>query len=494
MTGDSTANRAAAPAAGRGPWTGRIALAAIVAAAFALCAFGLVALLWPTSPRRHQIRLVTDIDPHRQALGEQIRAEGRRHYLDIELSTKDYSALSTLDFTDSANEAKYALAPGGITTRDYRRVRVVTALNYEPLHVLVRPQLAEGGLAGLRGKRVNIGLPTSASYHLSREVLAFVGLLPLPERPAGGYVLDATSPASLQQELGRIETLAGPERAESIARLPDAFLFLAPLPSEFAKRLVVECGYRLLPVPFAEAYCAERLNRPDSTGIRIDRSVLGKALIPPYTYGGDPPVPPRPCPTISAPLLLIAREDADPDAVYRLVETIYDSPLRSDIHPPPLDEQVPPFPFHPGTERFLHRHDPLLTPETTSRIGSIVGGTASFLSGIVGLVTFLRIRKLRRFESYYRELSRIELTARQKLSDPDCPNDAAARRAYLDSRLSALQCRVYHDFARGRLRGENLLADIVGMINDTRESLGTNAVQTEPTPERPDSAKHVAKS
>ncbi len=406
-----------------------------------------MALLWPSPPRTHQIHMVTDVEPHRKLLAQQIREEGRHHHLDLVLSSKNYGSLDALDKADSSSEAKLALVSGGITAREYPRLRVVTVLTYEPLHVLVRPELAEGGWSALRGKRVYLGPRTTASHHLAREVLAFVGLMPTTERGSGGYTLESTSRENLHRELDHIEGLRGPDRAQAVGKLPDAVAFLAPLPSLLARRLAMGFGYHLLPVPFAEAFHLERLNLPNSGGIRIDRSVMGAAVIPRYTYGGDPPVPSKPYPTISAPLLLIAQDDTDPEAVFRLLETIHDSSLTNAIHPPPLGEQVPPFPFHPGAKRFLRRHEPLLSPETTAKLGTLAGGIASFASGSIALLAFLRLQKLRRFASYYREVSSIELIARAKMADPNAPPDPDAR-AHLETRLSALKHRVVEDFRR----------------------------------------------
>jgi hypothetical protein len=325
----------------------------------------------------------------------------------------------------------------------------VTTLTSEPLHVLVRPDLAEKGFAAFRGKRINIGPVTTCSHHLAREVLEFVGLTPSAKSGSAGYVLETTSPEDLDRELGRIESLGDPERAQAIGKLPDAVAFLAPMPSQLAKHLVRGVGYQFLPVPFGEAFCLDRLNPTNPHGVRVDRSALTTSVIPPYTYGADPPVPAKACPTISAPLLLVARDDTDPEALYRLLETVHDSPLTSAIRPPPLREQLYSFPPHAGTERYLRRHDPLVTPEIASTLGRVAGGIGAFASGAIALYTFLRLRKLNRFEAYYREIGQIERVARGLEQDPESPTTPEDLRTHLEKRLSALKCRVLEDFAEG---------------------------------------------
>ena len=205
--------------------------------------------------------------------------------------------------------------------------------------------------------------------------------------------------------------------------------------------------------------------------MRVDRALLSPAEIPAYTYGSDPPQPAKACRTISAPLLLIAEDDLETDAVTRLLETIYDSRLTNVICPPSLREQVHPFPLHPGTERYLRRNDPLLTTETASNYSKLAGGIGAFASGMIALYGFVRLRKLSRFESYYREVGRIERIARGLEVDPDAPSNPADLRAELELRLSNLKCEVLEDFAEGGVKGEGLLAGIIALINDTRDSL-----------------------
>jgi hypothetical protein len=415
--------------------------------------------------------MTTDISRRNVLLAEQIRAEGARHHLDIALTTKEYGTLEALEEIESPSAVKLSLVVGGVTTRDYPHVRTVTTLTKEHLHLLVKPEFAESGIEGLHGKRIFLGPPTAATYHIARDVLAFAGLRPAVEDKNGGYIIDPTPREQALRELIRIGSLGEPARAEAIAPLPDAAVFLAPLPSPFAKQLVTGFGYRLVPLPFAEAYGLDHLNPPTAEGVHIDRSMLTPGVIPAYTYGSNPAEPAKECPTICAPLILVAEDDTNPEAVSLLLETIYESPLTSAIRPPALNEQVHAFPRHPGTERYLHRNDPLLTPEVAYRFGTLGGGMGAFVSGMLALYGFLRLRKLRRFESYYREIEQIEMTARGLQEDPAAPTDVPLLRSRLEERLIALKCKALKDFAEGGLTGEGLMAGIIALINDTRESL-----------------------
>jgi TRAP-type uncharacterized transport system substrate-binding protein len=439
--------------------------------AIAGCLFTVLALLRPSVPRTHEVHLTTDTMLRTASLAEQIRAEGARHHLHIVLTAKEHGTLSALEEVDSPSEMTCALVIGGVTARDYPHVRTVTAVAKEHIHLLVKRELAEQGIAGLRGKRIALGPTTTASYHVARDVLDFVGLLSTIETRGEGYSIDAITPQEGLREMARIEALEEPARAEAIARLPDAVMFLSPLPSPLARRLVRGFGYRLVPLPFAEAYGLDRLNPPGAEGVRIDRSMLTPGVIPAYTYGSDPAEPPKDCPTICAPLILVAQEDVPPEAVSLLLETIHGSSLTNVIRPPALNEQVSAFPRHLGTERYLHRDDPLLTPEVASSFGKLASGIGYFLWGVIAVYGFLRLRNLRRFESYYSEIGQIEMIARGLEIDPAAPTDVPSLRAHLEGRLTDLKCRVLKDFAEGGLRGEGLMAGIIALINDTRESL-----------------------
>jgi TRAP-type uncharacterized transport system substrate-binding protein len=443
------------------------------------------ASLYLLPARTHRLQMVTDVVPLRLQLAELIREEGARHRVELALSPKQHGSLEALDELATPGEFNLALVPGGVKAHDYPGVRQVATLATEPLHVFVRPELAAAGFSGLRGKRIALGPPTTASSHVAQEVLEFVGLRHRAEAASGDYTLVTISPDDLQRELQRLDTLKGPERDSAALVLPDAVLFLAPTPSPLGKYLAHTAGYRLLPIPFAEAFCRERLSPHPSEGVQVDRSVLNPASIPPFTYGHDPATPAEPCLTVGAPLLLVARVDADPEAVARVLEAVYDSPLANAIRPPPLREQVAAFPLHPGTERYLHRNDPLLRSEDLAKLGPLLGGIGALISGLFALYSFLRLRKLRRFEGYYNEIEHIDMLARGVEIDPDAPREVESLKAYLETRLAMIKHRAVTDFAQGGLQGEGLMAGIIALINDTRRSLALMTTASNAAPPTP---------
>jgi TRAP-type uncharacterized transport system substrate-binding protein len=446
-------------------------LAAILVAAASITVSAALRLLRPAAPETLRVHLATDVVPLRIYLAEQLREEAASHQLDLVLSSHHHGSLEALDLVDAPNEFKLALVPGGVKARDYPSVRQVATLTTEPLHVLVRPELASRGLSGLKGKRVAIGPPTTSSHHVALEVLAFVGLTPTGEKGTGGYVAAPDTPEDLLRELERIESLTGPDRAQAIQALPDAVIYFSPIPGIAAGRFVRTAGYRLLPIPFAEAFCLERRRPTDPKGVRIEHALFTATTIPPCTYGANPPVPAEPCPTLAAPLLLVAQDDTDPRVIVRLLEVLYDSPLTNVMRPQPLREQVYAFPPHPGTERYLHRHDPLLKPEQAADLAKLAGGIGALVSGVVAVYEFYRLRRLRRFEAFYRKIGQIDRQAQGLEVDPEAPTDPELLRAHLEGRLTTLRHEALEDFREGGLKGEGLLMGILALINDTRKSL-----------------------
>jgi hypothetical protein len=473
---------------------GLASLAILLLVSVALFGLGVHQLLHLGRPTSYRLNMLVDTEPNRQVLARRIAAEARKRGLVIELSSRAYPSLEALRLVNEPNPIDMALVPEGVGGPDqFPNTRQVAALGIAPLHVLVRPELYEPAarsLAALRGKRITCGSPASVMRVLAHDVLRFAGLRPPTASDAGDYRDEGIPTQDLLARLDGIAALPPAERARALAALPDAALFLAPMPSLLARRLVAVAGYRMVSIPFTEAYTLDRFNLHDPQGAAdrdvVDRSWIVATTIPPQLYGSDPPVPPEPCRALGSWLLLVAFAGSDPEAVVRLLEVIFESHLTGLIQPPPLREQVSQFELHHGTERYLRRRQPLLTPELMSHLGRLLGGLGAFASGILGLYGFLRIMQLRRFESYYEEVRRIVQVARGLEDDPRAPPEPDARRAYLLDRLDDLKSDAIRDFADGGLKGEGLLAGVVALVNDTRSSLAAGSQMPRLHPSRLD--------
>jgi TRAP-type uncharacterized transport system substrate-binding protein len=448
-----------------------IAMAAMLLASFGMVVLGGFLLVRTWKPKTLKLQMLTDKALNQALMGKQIAANGRRHGLEVNLSERPAGALEALELIDLPDGVDIALVAGGITQRDYPNVRQVTAMTSMPMHLLARPELAEGGLARLKGRRLNLGPTRTATQAVALDILDFAGFRAPREGISGDFQATTFSSAEIERKLAQVEVATGGDRAKLLSDLPDAFFNLTPMPSILARDLVNIAGYRLVPLLFAEAYCLDRISETPSGEVRVDRASLVSTDIPAYTYGIDPAVPLTPCRTVSTRLLLVARGTTPPEAISRLLETVYDGPVARLTDPMPLRGQVPLFPFHPGTEIYMRRNEPFLTPELLAGVGKAGGGLGALASGIVAFYGFLRLRQLRRFEAYYHEIRRIELIARGQEFDPVAPMAPEALRDYLEGRLLDLKSQVLKDFAEGGLKGEGLMAGIVALVNDTRTSL-----------------------
>ena len=190
----------------------------------------------------------------------------------------------------------------------------MAALHAEPLHLLVKPAIGPEvtrWLLKLEGRRVNLGERGSGTYCLASAVLAFAGLEP------GRYVAEHRSYAELMAE-------------EDPAALPDAVFTVSTLPSRLARHLVAAHGYRLVELPFAEAFALSTLDEsraiaPGDPAEEVRREHVYETVIPAFTYGVEPGVPPAPTHTLGTRLLLVARTSVPAEVVERLIDVLFAS-------------------------------------------------------------------------------------------------------------------------------------------------------------------------
>jgi TRAP-type uncharacterized transport system substrate-binding protein len=282
-------------------------------------------------PRERPIRLrmtAGQVEGTRHRIAEELAREAVRRNLVVDLrpTAGSQEALSELQ----AGRVDVALIQGGLETGDGPVLRQLAALHVEPLHLLVKEEIhggADRNLAALRGKVIDLGEPGSGTRVLSREVLLFSGL-----RSDRDFVVS---------DLGYAEL----ERVTDRSRLPDAVFTVSTLPSPIVRHLVKKHAYRLVPLPFLEAFTLAALDReeaprgPGASEVRIDRRHVYDATIPAFVYEIDPGVPPVPIHTLGTRLLLVARRDMSAGTVGRLLDVVFKSPFAQVIQPP-LDAKL----------------------------------------------------------------------------------------------------------------------------------------------------------
>ena len=353
------------------------------------------------------------------------------------------------------------------------RVRIVTPLHLEVLHLLVRPELAgrvSDGLRGLRGEDVDLGPSGSAAADLAADVLDFAEIQPRSDAHPDGYV---------ERHLGIDELEAMLDRGDRAA-LPPAIFHLATLPSIVAERLVREAGYTVVPLPFAEAFRLESVLDADAPGrpggAHRDRRVVTEVTIPPFVYETNPAVPAAPLPTLGARLLLLARDSVSDATIERVLDATFETRFAHLVQPvldPGLLATIPRHELHRGTLAYLDRREPAITGEavdelsnTLSVVGALVGGGAFLFQGWRQRQRARRerllARYLRRVADVERQIVEIELG-----SSLDLDTLIAVQRELLE-----LKSEVLDGFTSGDFGDPAQLAALLEPINAARDHVG----------------------
>ena len=362
-----------------------------------------------------------------------------------------------------------ALVQGGLSGQGRANVREAAALQIEPLHLLVKKELFEAvskHLTALEGKTVNPGEVGSGTHTLTVKILEFAGLHPRAGDVGRGYI---------PMPMGRQQMLA----EGNAARLPDAVFVVSSLPSRLAQELVTRHGYRLVPLPFGEAFALgsltdqERLARAQDQS--LDKGRTFATTIPAFTYGVEPPVPPEPLPSLGNRLLLVAHKDVSPQAVHELIEAIYASEFAKVIRPPldpRLMEMPPEFPWHAGALVYQERNKPLVSGAVMDSTHKALAIAAAGLSGLFVVWQWLKLRAESgveaEFKRYIQRVTRIEEQALQV--ERGRPRDLDGLLA-LEGELTRLKAEALDRFVEGELKGKELMAAFLAHVADARDYL-----------------------
>jgi len=379
----------------------------------------------------------------------------------------------------NAGRVDLALVPGAVDFGDRPHLRQVAALHVEPLHLLVKKDLApeiSGNLMALEGKVVDVGEAGRTEARLAHAILEFVGLAPgsITEREPDALTLRSLPPNRL---VAAAQTAADDQ-------LPDAAFLLETLPSRIAQALVTERGYRLVPLRFAQAFALSALtgkepgsvadsHQVDAFGLR--RAFVYDTVIPAYTYDVEPAVPAEPLHTLGARLILVANENVAPASIERVLDAIFHTRVAHAVQPP-LDPTLLSLPaeleLHQGTLAYMGRDKPLITQDaldTASSTFSLVGASAG---GLLFFWQWWRQNRRRRrdetFEAYIlkvaaveRQATELELAAQLELEPL----------LGLQRELARLKADALDRFSTGELEGRELVSGFLTHANDTRDML-----------------------
>lgn len=418
---------------------GRVRRNRAVAVVAVLCLLA-TSFFWYASnrPRRYALSLTAgDMLTHRHELATVLCDEAAQLGLDITLRSTSGSqeALSLV----SSGTLDVALVQGDLDVDDQQLVQVAV-LHSEALHLFVKPDLFEGGISALRGKRLNLSTQGSGTRKVASETLQFIGL-----RPGVDYRDEERSYAELA--------------ALPLPELPDGIFAVSALPWKLGADLIHHHGFRLMELPFGEA-------------MSLRDAALHDMLIPAYSYSVVPPVPDRPLHTVATRLLVVGNRQTPDAAVRRLLEVLFESDFTRRANLPRLTpgdvESIREFPLHAGTVQYLHRNEPLVTGEIIESAENL----RSFLvSAAVACFLIWRWQVRRRmigFETYIDGVTEIEVEA---LDLERAGTIDTARLLKLRRRLTELKSEALEKQAEGVLKGEEQMISFLTHVSDVRSYL-----------------------
>jgi TRAP-type uncharacterized transport system substrate-binding protein len=415
----------------------------------------------PGSPRTRRTRVAA-------SLADQLRSSPVK--LRVVATVGSEEALEEVN----SRELDLALVQGGLSARGLDNVRQVAALYTEPLHLLVKKDLESAvtrNLFALKGKRINLSKPGSGTYPLSRAVLAFAGLK-FPEGEGQGDYIPTTLGKCELVSLAEKVAAAPPGRRTSLLRqLPDAIFLVESMPSDVAQVLVRAADYRLVPLPFAEAFSLGELTDSCAPATHLEPTLIKPTTILPYLYRVTPAVPGRGCHTLGTTLLLVAHKDVPEAAVFQLLKTIYESHFATLTHPQALSDTSPEYPLHPGAVAYRDRERPFVSRESLDVLAKLVTLWVFLSATFYGVGRYFHRDPTARFVHYLREFTQLDLVARGIGEDAEAPEDPRRRVAHLEDKLSRLKAQMIEEFSDAKLYQEGVMATVLSLISDTRASL-----------------------
>lgn len=422
-------------------------------------AAGVVAVGRTLKPHRYRVTLMAgDPATPRALFGHMLVAALGKRGIDIRLAKPMplEIALAELD----AGKIDLMLAPSALNFEGFPHLREATPLYFEALQLVVRPDLAQvatGNLGALRGHTVDVGPADSAAATLAAAVLRFA------------QIADGGSAVQVRNiQPSDVKTLLD---VGDRAALPDAFFILSLVPSPFVQRLVRDADYRLVPLPFADAFRLQGILMEASDGIphAVERSDVYETVIPPFVYETTPPVPETTLPTLGTRLLLLTNDQVQSGTITAILEAVFSSAFARLSHPP-LDETVLAHPtrltLHAGTEAFMARNRPFVTDERVD----VLSNTMSIIGALGGSSLFIwqwrrRVAQRARedlFSGYLRRLADVSRRVADVELAPDLELEplAAAQRQLLE-----LKAEVLDGVIRGALSETEALPALVTPIN-----------------------------
>lgn len=407
----------------------------------AMLAFLITVLLlwWNARPQKHTLRMTAgDNLGRRYEIARVLARDARRHGVSITFVETEGSAEALKMISEGRLDC--ALIQGGIGTMPH--VQEVAALAREPLHLLVKRELAgsvkAGGIRALRGKAINLSTKGSGTRQVASAALDFADM-----KPGRDFRDESIS----YQEL----------ETREYARLPDALFTVSLIPSPVVDQLVRRHGYVFIPVPFARA-------------LSLRHPTLHETTIPAFAYGVVPvATPPVQVGTIGTQLLLVARDSVPEEAVRQILRAAFAGDFARDAVLPDVSEahflQAPEMPIHAGALAYRDRNEPVVTSDFVQGLEDAKSLILSVVVAGFFVYRWWRQRRYTGFDLYMGEVTRIERAALAQEAVA-APNVRELMR--LRNELGEIKTNALEMYTRRELKSEELMSAFLTHVADVR--------------------------
>ncbi len=435
----------------------------LLVTAVSLAAVGL--WLWKPWSQPSQLRLrmsAGDVAGTRYKIATSLAEHLKEVGIQLEIISSEGSE-QALQWVDDAT-IDVALVQGGLNQIDRPHVRQLCALQIEPLHLLVKPdlelQIQQQGLIRLRDKRVYLGPKQSGTRALATSVLDFIGL-----------AIDA---GSGQRSVIVEDQLQGYDELlqANVEDLPDAIFSVSLVPSPVVHELVERWDYRLTDIPFAVAFGQSGTAAQDSS---LDRSLFSPCLIPAYTYGVQPTVPSQDLPTLGAHLLLVANHRVSNTTIERLLTEMFETNFGHHTIPgfdlSALDRPVE-YPIHPGVEDYRDRNKVLIAGDLIDYMEKVLAIAATLAgAGFFIYQWYTEHRRSKREGRFAAFMSRVIVIENKALANEISAHLDLSDLIQLQRELAHLKAEAVEGFVAGQWQGTSMLNGLLALINDTRQQI-----------------------
>ena len=288
------------------------------------------------------------------------------------------------------------------------KVRSITGLYDETLHLVAHKGSNIRTLTDLIGKKVSIGESNSGTAIVTRALLEFtlndlnqIEETQLPSEQALSLVESG--------ELDAAFVMMGLRSSLLVDRLSQSSLHLVPL--------VVESD---------QAQDVQTASRELIEGFRTVFPYAQLANIPMYTYGQSPAAS---IPSLSTRAVLVCREDLSETVVREFTDYFFKSISELSTAVPALQDlneqkaqSLLRYPLHRGAESYYHRRDPGFWVEYAELIGLLVSLTVLGWSGAVAIASYMKRNQKNHVDQYYDQVRKLDA----RLSQAGSPTEAAA--------------------------------------------------------------------